>query len=199
MSSSTPRPIAATDAARNDGERAIDRDQSGRGGRGRVSLSDRFGLWLGFHRCSQDEFLDMVQGYVAHYGIKTDPESCAPRRSNGRRHAARARAVSPGNMCKTSRGGWVSRLRNPPPALIRPWRSFHRADQALRKIVPAFADMLQPPVRYCVGSTGVAPLRTSKCSCGLVTLPVAPALPMTCRASPSRPSLRQARWHARRR
>jgi predicted AAA+ superfamily ATPase len=41
----------------------------------RVSLSDRFGLWLGFHRCSQDEFLEMVQGYVRHYGISTDPET----------------------------------------------------------------------------------------------------------------------------
>src|SRR5262249_50093714 len=30
----------------------------------KVSLSDRFGLWLGFHRCSQDEFLAMVEGYV---------------------------------------------------------------------------------------------------------------------------------------
>jgi uncharacterized protein len=35
----------------------------------RVSLSDRFGLWLGFHRCSQDEYLGMVEAYVAHYGI----------------------------------------------------------------------------------------------------------------------------------
>jgi len=35
----------------------------------KVSLSDRFGLWLGFHRCSQDEFLAMVDGYVAHYKI----------------------------------------------------------------------------------------------------------------------------------
>jgi predicted AAA+ superfamily ATPase len=35
----------------------------------KVSLSDRFGLWLGFHRCSQDEFLAMVEGYVAHYHI----------------------------------------------------------------------------------------------------------------------------------
>jgi uncharacterized protein len=35
----------------------------------KVSLSDRFGLWLGFHRCSQDEFLTMVEGYVAHYRI----------------------------------------------------------------------------------------------------------------------------------
>src|SRR3954452_21951502 len=31
----------------------------------KVSLSDRFGLWLGFHRCSQDEYLAMVKGYCA--------------------------------------------------------------------------------------------------------------------------------------
>jgi hypothetical protein len=41
----------------------------------KVSLSDRFGLWLGFHRCSQDEYLAMVDGYVAHYRIKHDAES----------------------------------------------------------------------------------------------------------------------------
>jgi uncharacterized protein len=40
----------------------------------KVSLSDRFGLWLGFHRCSQDEFLAMVDGYVAHYRIAHPPE-----------------------------------------------------------------------------------------------------------------------------
>jgi uncharacterized protein len=35
----------------------------------KVSLSDRFGLWLGFHRCSQDEYLAMVEGYVTRYRI----------------------------------------------------------------------------------------------------------------------------------
>jgi predicted AAA+ superfamily ATPase len=40
----------------------------------KVSLSDRFGLWLGFHKCSQDEFLAMVEGYVKHFRIPTDPE-----------------------------------------------------------------------------------------------------------------------------
>ena len=41
----------------------------------KVSLSDRFGLWLGFHNCSQDEFLAMVRGYCDHYGIAiTDDE-----------------------------------------------------------------------------------------------------------------------------
>lgn len=35
----------------------------------KVSLSDRFGLWLGFHNCSQDEYLEMVFGYATHYGL----------------------------------------------------------------------------------------------------------------------------------
>jgi predicted AAA+ superfamily ATPase len=41
----------------------------------KVSLSDRFGLWLGFHRCSQDEYLAMVKGYCGHYGIKLAEEA----------------------------------------------------------------------------------------------------------------------------
>jgi predicted AAA+ superfamily ATPase len=40
----------------------------------KVSLSDRFGLWLGFHRCSQDEYLAMVTGYVARYRIPIGEE-----------------------------------------------------------------------------------------------------------------------------
>ena len=35
----------------------------------KVSLSDRFGLWLGFHACSQDDFLGMIRGYCDAYGI----------------------------------------------------------------------------------------------------------------------------------
>jgi uncharacterized protein len=38
----------------------------------KVSLSDRFGLWLGFHRCSQDEYLAMIDAYVARYRIRID-------------------------------------------------------------------------------------------------------------------------------
>ena len=41
----------------------------------KVSLSDRFGLWLGFHRCSQDEYLAMVRGYCSHFGIEVDDEA----------------------------------------------------------------------------------------------------------------------------
>jgi predicted AAA+ superfamily ATPase len=36
----------------------------------KVSLSDRFGLWLGFHPCSQDEYLAMIRGYCEAYGIE---------------------------------------------------------------------------------------------------------------------------------
>jgi predicted AAA+ superfamily ATPase len=37
-------------------------------------LSDRFGLWLGFHACDQDTFFAMVEGYVAAYGLTITPE-----------------------------------------------------------------------------------------------------------------------------
>ncbi len=40
----------------------------------KVSLSDRFGLWLGFHKCSQDEYLDMVGGYASHFGLNVAPD-----------------------------------------------------------------------------------------------------------------------------
>ena len=40
----------------------------------KVSLSDRFGLWLGFHNCSQDEFFSMIEGYAQHHGLKISTE-----------------------------------------------------------------------------------------------------------------------------
>ncbi|MFO1184145.1 MAG: ATP-binding protein [Bauldia sp.] len=36
----------------------------------KVSLSDRFGLWLGFHNCSQEEYLAMVESYATHHGLR---------------------------------------------------------------------------------------------------------------------------------
>jgi len=41
----------------------------------KVSLSDRFGLWLGFHPCSQDEYLAMIAGYCAAYGMKVEADT----------------------------------------------------------------------------------------------------------------------------
>ncbi len=40
----------------------------------KVSLSDRFGLWLGFHNCDQDTYFAMIEGYAEHYGLDIAPE-----------------------------------------------------------------------------------------------------------------------------
>jgi hypothetical protein len=63
---SNRRHLMARDMVENERSSAIN---PGEAVEEKVSLSDRFGLWLGFHRCSQDEFLAMVDGYVAHYRI----------------------------------------------------------------------------------------------------------------------------------
>jgi predicted AAA+ superfamily ATPase len=41
----------------------------------KVSLSDRFGLWLGFHKCSQDDYLIMIDGYADHFDLGLDRET----------------------------------------------------------------------------------------------------------------------------
>ena len=41
----------------------------------KISLSDRFGLWLGFHPCDQDEYLAMIRGYCNAHGIKIDDDT----------------------------------------------------------------------------------------------------------------------------
>jgi len=38
----------------------------------KVSLSDRFGLWLGFHPCDQDQYLAMIRGYCDAHGVAID-------------------------------------------------------------------------------------------------------------------------------
>ena len=38
----------------------------------KVSLSDRFGLWLGFHPCDQDQYLAMIRGYCTAHGVNID-------------------------------------------------------------------------------------------------------------------------------
>jgi hypothetical protein len=69
---SNRRHLMARDMMENERSTAIN---PGEAVEEKISLSDRFGLWLGFHRCSQDEFLEMVDGYVAHYHIPQARES----------------------------------------------------------------------------------------------------------------------------
>jgi predicted AAA+ superfamily ATPase len=66
---SNRRHLLARDMIENERSTAIN---PGEAVEEKVSLSDRFGLWLGFHRCSQDEYLAMVRGYCSHFGIKID-------------------------------------------------------------------------------------------------------------------------------
>ena len=69
---SNRRHLMARDMMENERSTAIN---PGEAVEEKVSLSDRFGLWLGFHRCSQDEYLAMVESYVAHYKIPARGEA----------------------------------------------------------------------------------------------------------------------------
>jgi uncharacterized protein len=62
----------------------------------KVSLSDRFGLWLGFHNCSQDDYLGMIAAYAAHYGIVLDRDLLN----------ARAIAWAAGRGARSGRVAW---------------------------------------------------------------------------------------------
>jgi len=66
---SNRRHLLARDMIENERSTAIN---PGEAVEEKVSLSDRFGLWLGFHRCSQDEYLAMVEGYCGYFGITAD-------------------------------------------------------------------------------------------------------------------------------
>ncbi len=68
---SNRRHLLARDMIENERSTAIN---PGEAVEEKVSLSDRFGLWLGFHRCSQDEYLAMVKGYCGHFGIQLGEE-----------------------------------------------------------------------------------------------------------------------------
>ena len=68
----------------------------------RLALADRFGLSLGFHACSQDEYLAIVRGYAEDARARV---GARPRRSNGPSAAARARGGSPGSSSPNSPGG----------------------------------------------------------------------------------------------
>ncbi len=68
---SNRRHLLARDMIENERSTAIN---PGEAVEEKVSLSDRFGLWLGFHKCSQDEYLDMVRGYCKHFGVNVPAE-----------------------------------------------------------------------------------------------------------------------------
>ncbi|MCU0894313.1 MAG: ATP-binding protein [Rhodospirillales bacterium] len=62
----------------------------------KVSLSDRFGLWLGFHACDQKTYFAIVEGYARHFGLQMDPD----------RLRAEANAWSMGRGARSGRVAW---------------------------------------------------------------------------------------------
>ena len=108
----------------------------------KVSLSDRFGLWLGFHGCDQATYFAMVDGYARHFGIDVAPEALhAEAKEWAMIRGARSGRVAwqfmqdlAGRMGNSARSGRAS-------------IDGRRQDQLLRK---------------GAGSTGLLPWRTSK-------------------------------------
>ncbi len=69
---SNRRHLMARDMIENERSTAIN---PGEAVEEKVSLSDRFGLWLGFHNADQDTYLSMVNGYAKEYGLKIAPDA----------------------------------------------------------------------------------------------------------------------------
>jgi len=70
----------------------------------KVSLSDRFGLWLGFHKCGQEDYLTMIDSYANISISALIAKPCITRRWNGRPRAAAAPVASPGNIFRMPPG-----------------------------------------------------------------------------------------------
>jgi len=68
---SNRRHLLARDMIENERDTAI---HPGESVEEKVSLSDRFGLWLGFYACTQDVYLAMIEGYCKTYGLSYRPE-----------------------------------------------------------------------------------------------------------------------------
>jgi uncharacterized protein len=76
----------------------------------KISLSDRFGLWLGFHSCSQDDYLTMVHGYAEHFGLarareKIEREALEWALAAGLAFRADGLAIYPGSRRTIGQGG----------------------------------------------------------------------------------------------
>ena len=74
----------------------------------KVSLSDRFGLWLGFHNCGQDDYLAMIAPMPRITGWMCRRKSCRRGPLPGRRSAAAARGAWPGSSCRIWRASSAS-------------------------------------------------------------------------------------------
>ena len=120
----------------------------------KVSLSDRFGLWLGFHPCSQDDYLAMVDGYVRHFGLARRARPAAARGAGV--GADPRRPLGPGRLAVRAGSG----RRDKAPEGGAAWAAALAPLAAYWLLATAVGSLTR---RVC-GSIGVRPLRSSKCS-----------------------------------
>jgi predicted AAA+ superfamily ATPase len=78
----------------------------------KISLSDRFGLWIGFYSCSQDTYLDIVEAYVKRYKLDISPEDLKKKAIEWQVTRVLAAAVSHGSSYRTWPGKWAKSLFN---------------------------------------------------------------------------------------
>ena len=102
---SNRRHLMPRDMIENEQQRAIHASEAVEE---KVSLSDRFGLWIGFHNCDQPTYFAMVEGYAKALGLPIERDDAArPREGVDRSPAARAPAASPGSSSWTWRASWA--------------------------------------------------------------------------------------------
>ena len=73
----------------------------------KISLSERFGLWVSFYPFDQDDYLKIVAVWLEHFKAPRRDDvrkRCSAPRCNGRSRAARAAGASPGSSRATGRG-----------------------------------------------------------------------------------------------
>lgn len=93
------------DMIENESSRAI---HGGEAVEEKVSLSDRFGLWLGFHPCDQDEYLAMIRGYCDAHGVEIDDATLRAEAIEWQATRGGGPAVSRGSTSPTWRGAGAS-------------------------------------------------------------------------------------------
>ena len=153
---SNRRHLLARDMIENERSTAIN---PGEAVEEKVSLSDRFGLWLGFHRCSQDEYLAMVKGYCGHFGIKLARSRTRARGAGMVDHARLA--LGPRRLAvHAGTGGTAGRAAQAGLILIRPVRRA-RCDRA--------SGMISSPSSATAASMAQASLTlVAKAACSII-------------------------------
>jgi predicted AAA+ superfamily ATPase len=120
----------------------------------KISLSERFGLWVSFYPFSQNEYLTIVGQWLSSFGVTRPPSRRrGPRRWSGRWSAARAAAAWPTSSRATTRGGVPRERRRERCAQAHRGRG-RRADPPGRRRVAALDPARRQGLRGLLGVSG---------------------------------------------